>query len=207
MNQGTALLPPGPGLYYLRSRYYNPTLGRFLNADAFASTGDGVMGNNMFAYCGNNPVMYSDPTGHFMAYMDFLNRAGGPSGVTSVDSGGGGYSTSYAVAQSGSSANKKVPSFSSGKRDLLELWDEIKDDIISIVKVEDILAERYPVIKLFQGGEEVYSGIDHIKTGFGLLMLPVPTPLEDLCAVGYCVYGVFEAVGGLVKWIKAVRLL
>lgn len=28
------------------------------------STGDGILGNNMFAYCGNNPVNYSDPTGH-----------------------------------------------------------------------------------------------------------------------------------------------
>lgn len=161
----------------------------------------------MFAYCGNNPVMYSDPTGHFMAYVDFLNRAGGPSGVTSVDSGGGGYSTSYAVAQSGSSANKKVPSFSPGKRDPLELWDEIKDDIISIIKIEDILAERYPAIKLYQGGKDIYSGIGHIKKGLGILLVPVPTTLEDLWGVGYCVYGILEAAGGLVKSIIAVDRL
>ena len=51
------------GLYYLQSRYYDPKVGRFINADAFASTGQGVLGNNMFAYCGNNPVNYSDPSG------------------------------------------------------------------------------------------------------------------------------------------------
>ena len=51
------------GLYYLQSRYYDPEIGRFLNADAFASTGQGILGNNMFAYCGNNPVNYCDPTG------------------------------------------------------------------------------------------------------------------------------------------------
>lgn len=50
-------------LYYLSTRYYNPTLGRFLNADAFASTGQGILGNNMFAYCGNQPVAYSDHSG------------------------------------------------------------------------------------------------------------------------------------------------
>ena len=50
-------------LYYLQSRYYNPNTGRFLNADAFTSTGQGFTGNNMFAYCGNNPVNRSDPTG------------------------------------------------------------------------------------------------------------------------------------------------
>ena len=53
------------GLYYLQSRYYNPTWGRFLNADALVSTGQGMLGNNMFAYCNNNPVMYTDPTGEF----------------------------------------------------------------------------------------------------------------------------------------------
>ena len=50
-------------LYYLQSRYYDPEIGRFLNADAFASTGQGFVGNNMFAYCGNNPVLYLDSNG------------------------------------------------------------------------------------------------------------------------------------------------
>ena len=50
-------------LYYLQSRYYDPQLGRFINADAFASTGNSPLDCNMFAYCGNNPVMGYDPTG------------------------------------------------------------------------------------------------------------------------------------------------
>ena len=51
------------GLYYLQSRYYKPNMGRFLNADAFAATGQGLLGNNMFAYCGNNPVLNRDTQG------------------------------------------------------------------------------------------------------------------------------------------------
>ena len=51
-------------LYYLQSRYYNAEVGRFLNADGYLTTGQGVLSYNMFAYCGNNPVMYSDPSGH-----------------------------------------------------------------------------------------------------------------------------------------------
>ena len=51
------------GLYYLSSRYYNPVWGRFINADSYASTGQGFDGNNMFAYCGNNPVTGYDPAG------------------------------------------------------------------------------------------------------------------------------------------------
>ncbi|MBR6666207.1 MAG: RHS repeat-associated core domain-containing protein [Lachnospiraceae bacterium] len=51
------------GFYYLNSRYYDPKLGRFINADSYVSTGQGIMGYNMFAYCGNNPVNRVDPTG------------------------------------------------------------------------------------------------------------------------------------------------
>jgi len=51
-------------LYYLQSRYYNPAWGRFISADAYISTGQGVLGHNMFAYCLNNPVIYADPTGN-----------------------------------------------------------------------------------------------------------------------------------------------
>jgi RHS repeat-associated protein len=50
-------------LYYLQSRYYDPSLGRFLNADVYASTGQGLLGNNMFAYCRNNPVSRKDISG------------------------------------------------------------------------------------------------------------------------------------------------
>ena len=57
------------GFYYLQSRYYDPTTGRFLNADAFASTGQDLLGNNMFAYCGNNPIARADDGGEFWNYV------------------------------------------------------------------------------------------------------------------------------------------
>ena len=50
-------------LYYLNSRYYDPEMGRFVNADGYVSTGQGVLGNNMFTYCGNNPANYFDESG------------------------------------------------------------------------------------------------------------------------------------------------
>ena len=49
--------------YYLNSRYYDPEIRRFINADIYISTGDGFIGYNMYAYCLNNPVMYADYTG------------------------------------------------------------------------------------------------------------------------------------------------
>ena len=39
------------GFYYLQSRYYDPIVRRFLNADSYGSTGQGILGYNMFAYC------------------------------------------------------------------------------------------------------------------------------------------------------------
>ena len=52
-------------LYYCQSRYYDPATGRFINADTFASTGQGILGNNMFAYCGNNPITRVDNNGQY----------------------------------------------------------------------------------------------------------------------------------------------
>ena len=51
------------GFYWLNTRYYDPEIGRFINADSYASTGQGVLGHNMFAYCGNNAVDRADPSG------------------------------------------------------------------------------------------------------------------------------------------------
>ena len=52
------------GLYYLQSRYYDPAVKRFINADSLVGANKDILGNNVFAYCSNNPVNYSDPTGH-----------------------------------------------------------------------------------------------------------------------------------------------
>ena len=54
------------GFYYLQSRYYDPAICRFINADTFATTdANGLLSANMFAYCENNPVGNSDSEGEF----------------------------------------------------------------------------------------------------------------------------------------------
>ena len=77
------------GLYYLQSRYYNPEWGRFLNADALISTG-GLLGNNMFAYCGNNPVSREDPTGHSYCKVYFDSFSPFDTGLVNVAGCAGG---------------------------------------------------------------------------------------------------------------------
>ena len=56
------------GLYYLNTRYYNPTWGRFINADSLID-GSSATSQNMFAYCNNNPVNMADPTGHLPFFL------------------------------------------------------------------------------------------------------------------------------------------
>lgn len=52
------------GYYHLKSRYYSPEVGRFLNADtAISNAGESIHGYNVFAYCFNNPVNLSDENG------------------------------------------------------------------------------------------------------------------------------------------------
>ncbi len=54
--------------YYLRARYYNPVLGRFLQEDVYQE--DGL---DLYTYCGNNPVTYYDPSG-YSDQQDWLNN-------------------------------------------------------------------------------------------------------------------------------------
>ena len=53
-------------MYYLQSRYYDPAIGRFVNADSYASTDLAILAQNMYAYCENNPVDSEDQNGEFV---------------------------------------------------------------------------------------------------------------------------------------------
>ena len=51
------------GFYYLQSRYYDPSVGRFLNADSVLSIHPSSSECNLFRYCNNNPINRIDETG------------------------------------------------------------------------------------------------------------------------------------------------
>ena len=67
------------GQYYLRARFYNPVIGRFVQEDVYR--GDGL---NLYAYCKNNPVVYYDPSGYGEEKCDKVggndSKSGTPSG-------------------------------------------------------------------------------------------------------------------------------
>jgi RHS repeat-associated protein len=54
------------GLYYYNARYYDPALGRFASADAFVPDPANAQTHNRYSYVANNPIVYVDPTGHFL---------------------------------------------------------------------------------------------------------------------------------------------
>ena len=65
------------GLYYLQSRYYDPEVGRFINADDvnYIGTTESELSYNAFAYCGNDPVNHSDPSGRLQKELAMVYAA------------------------------------------------------------------------------------------------------------------------------------
>ncbi len=61
------------GFYYLTTRYYDANIGRFISADnVMSGVGGDLRGYNLYAYCFNNPVMYSDHTGNWPSWLTKL---------------------------------------------------------------------------------------------------------------------------------------
>ena len=60
----------------MSTRYYNPEVGRFLNADVTVSTGQRFVGCNMYAYCINNPINYHDLEGTDAVWIQERDSAG-----------------------------------------------------------------------------------------------------------------------------------
>ncbi|MBQ7247436.1 MAG: RHS repeat-associated core domain-containing protein [Lachnospiraceae bacterium] len=65
------------GLYYLQSRYYDPEIGRFLNADAGVFSNQMLQGLNVFQYCKNNPINMLDSNGFDAIWIQEGNEARG----------------------------------------------------------------------------------------------------------------------------------
>ncbi|WP_148134550.1 RHS repeat-associated core domain-containing protein [Candidatus Formimonas warabiya] len=52
------------GYYYLMSRYYDPVTARFISEDTYRGNPNDPLSLNLYTYCHNEPLMYTDPTGH-----------------------------------------------------------------------------------------------------------------------------------------------
>ena len=52
------------GTIYLRARYYDPEIGRFITEDSVWGKDADPLSLNFYTYCGNDPILFTDPTGH-----------------------------------------------------------------------------------------------------------------------------------------------
>lgn len=57
------------GMYYMRARYYEPGTGRFITQDTYRGEVSDSNTWHLYAYCSNDPVNYTDPSGHKRRYL------------------------------------------------------------------------------------------------------------------------------------------
>ena len=64
------------GWYYLQSRYYDPSVCRFISADSQFDKNAGIIGFDLYTYCANNPIIYKDSSGESITLACILIGAG-----------------------------------------------------------------------------------------------------------------------------------
>ncbi|WP_229750432.1 RHS repeat-associated core domain-containing protein [Paenibacillus nasutitermitis] len=57
------------GLQYLRARWYDPSIGRFIGEDTYKGEINNPLTLNLYTYVGNNPLIRTDPTGNKWYYL------------------------------------------------------------------------------------------------------------------------------------------
>ncbi len=63
-------LDDSTGLYFYNARYYDPALGRFVSADSIIPNPRDPQALNRYSYVRNNPIIYTDPSGHRWKWLD-----------------------------------------------------------------------------------------------------------------------------------------
>ena len=132
--------------YYLRARYYNPVIGRFIQEDTYY--GDGL---NLYEYCRNNTITYKDPTGHNIcptqrdlyhkykeegmspqeAYQKMRKELGLDSKSGYKDSGVGNGKDPWRSYESGSSSIVEIVDEEKGTF-IIKDWSDYPDDYVPV---------------------------------------------------------------------------
>jgi len=100
------------GFIYLRARFYNPAIGRFISEDPHwtihnmqSNTAAIIQSSNLFVYCGNNPVMFVDPSGLFFVIRD----AGGTYRIEAFNNSDMFWATATSLLPAGGTLNSMMP--------------------------------------------------------------------------------------------------
>ena len=98
------------GWYYLNARYYDPNVGRFINADSQLNTSLGVVGANLYVYCLNNSVNMIDVIGKYPQFINDQND------------------------------NVVVPGSSDTMKDISWVWGNISENGCGVIAVYNVMA-------------------------------------------------------------------
>ena len=132
-------------------------MGRFINADAFTSTGQGILGNNMFAYCSNNPVNYADENGQ-SAILALLIDAG-------IDGLVGGFVNAVCTFSTTGSLTETLEAFAVGFGEGFVVG--IFDDAATIFKIWNAVSTVVECIKSGASWEmSLVAGLVALGAGF-----------------------------------------
>ncbi len=172
--------------YYLQSRYYDPTIHRFISADSYTSTGQGFVGYNMFAYCNNNPVIYFDATGssamrNIGTGADFALYGGGGRYTGGIPSS----PRTYTASTTKTGSNRKGWVEVGGVRGYLKPAEEVNEEITRVI---DFCIEMYPAYKIINGVRLVVTGAVYIY-------------------MGRPIYGGFQVLRGVWSIVTGIRML
>ena len=150
--------------YYLRARYYNPVAGRFMQEDVYQ--GDGL---NLYAYCGNNPVMYDDPSGYASTST---GKACPPQGKISesVDE------TSY--GKSSSNCTELVPYYPANNG--AESGSSSVNDIVDIMKSGNMTADGRNIITQLDENTKVIFRMDVGENAHSMEMYGYSNPVNHI---------------------------
>ena len=121
------------GLYYLRSRYYNPEWGRFLNIDSYLGNTRTLLDHNAFAYCNNSVVNQVDNTGCNAAVV-YYGAQGILSAIKTIAAVVGTVVASIAGYESGRSTDNVIfgdPGVTAARDELEGVIYEIRDKALS----------------------------------------------------------------------------
>ena len=140
----------------------------------FASTGEGILGFNVFAYCNNNSVNMNDSKGRIPKELSLEFFA------ASAYGGGGSKLGPYIPIPT---PYEEIPY----DEDTLENW----------IDEHNYTNEA----KLLEAASDISDGIDLIKDGNSLLFVPVPTLVEDLWGITKITNGVLQSVVGFTKFV------
>ncbi len=144
-------------LYYLQSRYYDPAICRFISADVYLSTGQGVIGHNAFAYCLNNPICRSDSAGNYSEVFPWHERRLEGQGTGSF--GIGGYGGGGGALIAGLLELLSEVDFSEGIIDTTKAIGAAAAAIIAALDIDNKLKRENYVYLLYNSqGDVVYVG-------------------------------------------------